>query len=186
MNAHRFPALAGLAFSLLLLPAATSAQQANPLVEDLINSLNQVEEKLTSLAKEFPEDKWNWRPAEGVRSPREVIQHVAADNWFLPTAAGVSAPANTGIQADDYPSVQAFEAREMSREEIMQQMASSFAHAKEAIRTSVGEFDKPISLFGFDTTIRGLWVMETTHVHEHLGQLIAYARSNGIVPPWSR
>lgn len=171
--------------TLLLAPSSLAAQQ-NPLVDDLINSLSQVEEKLTSLAKEFPADKWNWRPAEGVRSPAEVIQHVAADNWFLPTAAGVSAPAATGIQPNEYPTVQAFEEREMSREEIMQQMASSFAHAKEAVRSTASQYDKAISLFGFDTTIRGLWLMETTHVHEHLGQLIAYARANGIVPPWSR
>jgi len=36
------------------------------------------------------------------------------------------------------------------------------------------------------TTRRAMWIGATTHLHEHLGQLIAYARSNGVVPPWSR
>jgi uncharacterized damage-inducible protein DinB len=52
--------------------------------------------------------------------------------------------------------------------------------------TPDARLDEKIDLFGTSTTVRGLWILTTTHMHEHLGQLVAYARSNGIVPPWSR
>jgi uncharacterized damage-inducible protein DinB len=47
------------------------------------------------------------------------------------------------------------------------------------------DLEKPAELFGMKTTVRGTYMLVLSHVHEHLGQSIAYARSNGIVPPWT-
>src|SRR5690606_2997176 len=58
----------------------------------LLSDIARVEEKLVSLGEAIPEDRYGWRPADGVRSVSEVMIHIAADNWFLPTAAGVAAP----------------------------------------------------------------------------------------------
>ena len=48
------------------------------------------------------------------------------------------------------------------------------------------KLDAPMKIFGTETTARATWISTTTHLHEHLGQLIAYARSNKVVPPWSK
>jgi uncharacterized damage-inducible protein DinB len=159
-------------------PAAMSA---------LLRDVASVEEKLLALGDAIPEDKYGWRPADGVRSVGEVMMHVAADNWFLPTAAGVAAPDATGILAGDYPSVQAYEARTMSKAEAVQTLRESFAHLRAAMEQADDAFlAQKVTLFGSEMTGVDLWVATTTHLHEHLGQMIAYARSNDIVPPWSR
>ena len=184
------------AFSLfaaaLVLPAIAHAQDpaaaSRPAVMNaLLRDVTQVEEKMTALAGAIPEAKYAWRPADGVRSTAEVLVHVAADNWFLPTAVGVAAPAETGITAGDYPSVQAYEARTMTKAEAMATMRESFAHLRAAMEKADEAFlAQKIELFGSEMSGTDLWVLTTTHLHEHLGQMIAYARSNGVVPPWSR
>ena len=57
---------------------------------------------------------------------------------------------------------------------------------RQAIEESAGELDRPVSLRGSPTTVGDIWIRAVVHLHEHLGQSIAYARSNGVVPPWSR
>lgn len=182
------------AVTALVAPAAGRAQEhtghhpAQPVVVgSLLRDVAQVEEKILALAEALPESAYAWRPSEGVRSVSEVLVHVAADNFFLPTAAGKTAPAATGIKAGDYSSVQAYEKRAMSKAQAMQAVRESF----EFLRGSLGEADeaflgRTLNLFGSEVGGTDLWVMTTTHLHEHLGQLIAYARSNDVVPPWSR
>lgn len=184
------------AFSLLaaavVMPAIAHAQDpaaaSRPAVMNaLLRDVTQVEEKMTALAGAIPEAKYAWRPADGVRSTAEVLVHVAADNWFLPTAVGIAAPAETGITAGDYPSVQAYEARTMTKAEAMETMRESFAHLRAAMEKADEAFlAQKVELFGSEMSGTDLWVLTTTHLHEHLGQMIAYARSNGVVPPWSR
>jgi uncharacterized damage-inducible protein DinB len=167
-------------------PAAADA--APPaVVAALLRDIASVEEKLLALSEAIPEEQFAWRPAEGVRSVSEVVVHVAADNWFLPTAAGVAAPTATGIQSGDYASVQAYEARAMSKAEAMEVLRDSFAHLRAAMEQADDAFlARTLNLFGSEMSGLDLWVITTTHVHEHLGQMIAYARSNGVAPPWSR
>lgn len=166
-------------------PAVDAAQPAA--VAALMRDLASVEEKLLALAEAVPEERFEWRPAEGVRSFGEVMVHIAADNWFLPTVVGVAAPAATGVKANDYPSVQAYEARSMSKTEAISAVRESFAHLRAAMeKADDAQLRQTLNLFGNDVTGVDLWVLTTTHLHEHLGQLIAYARSNSVVPPWSR
>ena len=166
-------------------PAAAASRPA--VMNALLRDVTQVEEKMTALAGAIPEAKYAWRPADGVRSTAEVLVHVAADNWFLPTAVGIAAPAETGITAGDYPSVQAYEARTMTKAEAMETMRESFAHLRAAMEKADEAFlAQKVELFGSEMSGTDLWVLTTTHLHEHLGQMIAYARSNGVVPPWSR
>jgi uncharacterized damage-inducible protein DinB len=180
-------AAATLAALLMALVPAARAQAATGVIADLSRDVSQVTEKLVGLARAMPESTWNWRPGPGVRSVGEVFQHVAADNYFLPTAVGVAAPAATGIKAGDYAPTQAYETRKVSRDEVIADLERSLAHLKQAMKqTTPAELDKSLTVFGTTTTRQGFWILATTHLHEHLGQAIAYARSNGVVPPWSR
>ncbi len=162
------------------------AQQAS-LAGDLLTDLKEVEEKLVGLAKAIPADKYGWRPAEAVRSFGEVMMHVAADNYLMPAGVGAVPPASTRINPADYKTVQAYESREAARDEIIADLEVSFAHLRKALEgTSTARMGESVTFFGQQMTVQKLWVLTVTHLHEHLGQGIAYARSNGVKPPWTR
>ena len=176
-----------------LLPVTLQAQGrptagARPAsVDALLRDIASVEQKVTSLIEAMPASAYAWRPGEGVRSTGEVVMHIAADNYFIPTIKGVAAPTATGIRANDYSTVQAYEQRSATKEEALREMRASFAHLRAAFeQTDQAFMSRQLDVFGTSMSGLDLWVMATTHLHEHLGQLIAYARSNGVVPPWSR
>jgi len=159
------------------LPHAVSSQAAPSGIRgDMIAQLDEAAGKIQQLAEAIPQDKYSWRPGAGVRSVSEAFMHVAGGNYFLMTFAGVSAPAGTSENMDAIT----------DRAQVLDQLKRSFAHARAAIAAaSDADLDKPTEMFGQKTTYRNVFLTEVAHAHEHLGQLIAYARMNGIVPPWS-
>lgn len=163
------------------------AMMAAPIVTALAGDIEQVEQKLLSLAEAIPEADWDWRPGAGVRSIGEVFMHVAADNYFIPALAGAPAPAETGVRADSYETAVAYESREMTKAQTIEALRTSFAHVR-GILAAVGHDELMASYDFFGNQMSGtqVWVLTATHLHEHLGQAIAYARSNAVVPPWSR
>jgi uncharacterized damage-inducible protein DinB len=166
---------------------AAAAGQQPTVVADLLQDLNDVESKLTQLARAIPADKYDWRPGEGVRSVGEVFKHVAADNWLLASAAGSPAPPATGIKHEDYNTAGAYEKRQLGRDAIVTELEQSLAHFMAAVSgTPAARLGSKTQVFGGEYTVQQLLIIGTTHLHEHLGQMIAYARSVGVVPPWSR
>ena len=202
MRAHvRFPlALALVAAAALPLAAqsAASAESAKPakaapaantagLAADLLRDLSQVERKTLALARAIPADKFGWRPSEGTRSVGEVLLHVAADNYLLPAALGYVPDAATGIKGDDYKTAQAFENRKLDRDATIAELEKSFAFLRSSLTATTQEkLGEQVSLFGQKFSGQQTWIMTATHLHEHLGQLIAYARANNVTPPWSQ
>jgi uncharacterized damage-inducible protein DinB len=179
------PAALLAALTLSALPA--TAQQAGGIAADLLRDIDQAQKKLLALAGAMSDSAWNWRPASGVRSTGEVFQHIAADNYLIPGAMGAAVPAETGIKPDDYTTAQKYESRKIDRAAAIADLEKSFAFLRQALTgTAVEAMDEKVTVFGQSFTRQQMWIMGTTHLHEHLGQLIAYARSNGIVPPWSR
>ena len=174
--------------AVMLACSATVLQAQTPTItNDLVKTVNEVEQKLVALANAMTPEQWTWRPAPGVRSVHEVLMHVAADNYFIPAAMGVAAPAATGITATDYPAVQKFEGQKPSREATIAELKTSFEHLRKSMNSfPQSRMSDPLKVFGQDFTVQGMLVMATTHLHEHLGQMIAYARSNNVKPPWSR
>jgi hypothetical protein len=167
--------------------AVIASAQPGGVMADLAKDIAEVETKVVGLANAMPESAWDWRPGPGVRSVGEVFAHVAADNYFMPAALGTAAPKEVGISGTDYKTVGAYEGRKRSRTEIIAEVQKSFAFLKAAIAAvPTDKLDAPMKIFGTDTTARATWIGTATHLHEHLGQLIAYARSNKVVPPWSK
>jgi uncharacterized damage-inducible protein DinB len=162
----------------LTLGSTVRAADAPPSIRALfLKQLDDVEKKLNGLAQATPADKYGWRPGAGVRSISEVFVHVAGANFFFPTMAGVPAPAGLDPKAEknvtDKAAVQAL-------------LKKSFAHAREAAQgLSDEDMAKPAKMFGQPSTVGAVFFTMATHMHEHLGQAIAYARTNGVVPPWS-
>lgn len=171
----------------LMIAAPCAAQQRTGVMGELLKDVTDVQTKLVSLARAMPADKLAWRPAAGVRSVGEVLLHVAADNYFMPAAVGVQPPAASNIRFTDFATVGAFEKQALSRDATADALQTSFAHLTKAMAdTPDARLDERVNFFGQDMSVRQVWIITTTHLHEHLGQAIAYARSNGVVPPWSR
>lgn len=175
--------------ALLIFSATPSIaeQTRQGLMGDLLRDITEVETKVVGLAKALPAKAYEWRPMTGVRSTSETLLHVAADNYFLPAAMGMAPPAESGINGKDYKTTLAFEKRALTRDQVIAEVEKSFAFLKSSMaNTPDATLDAPLDVFGQKTTMRGLWISTVTHLHEHLGQLIAYARSNNVTPPWSK
>src|SRR4029450_6450916 len=121
----------------------------------------------------------------GVRSIGEVLRHVASDNYLIPAILGTAADAATGIKGEDYKTAVAFEKKSSTKDKTVADVEKSFAHLKKSMEaTTPAKLGDPVKMFGQPFTRQRAWVLGTTHLHEHLGQLIAYARSNRVTPPW--
>jgi len=173
--------------TLALMTQAGTLTAQTGVMGDLLTDIKEAEEKLVSLAKAMPEGSWNWRPGPGVRSVGEVFQHIATDNYLLPAMLGTAAPAGTGIVGTDYKTAQAYETRKADRAAVIADLEASFAHLRKAMAAqSATTLAKEQMFFGRKSTAQAVWISTATHLHEHLGQAIAYARSNNVTPPWSR
>jgi uncharacterized damage-inducible protein DinB len=160
-------------------PAASAPTAPAGIQADLLASIQDAEDKLLALAEATPAEKLNWRPAEGVRTTGEVFAHVAAANYFLPTFWGVKMPEGVDPRS--------FEKSNLDKAGAIARLRQSFEHARAAVTSApAADLDKGIELFGRKSTQRGAMLVIASHAHEHLGQAIAYARMNGIAPPWSR
>jgi uncharacterized damage-inducible protein DinB len=166
-------------------PAPAAAQSAPAGVRgELIGDITQLEAKYVGLAGALG-GHLGWRPAEGVRSASEVMMHVAAANYMIASIAGVPMPAGLPGGGDMRAMAGAMESV-TDPAEVAAALQRSFEHARGAIAgTSDADLDGAVTLFGRETTRRAALTLMVSHMHEHLGQLIAYARTNGITPPWS-
>ena len=170
-------------FLSLALPASVSAQG---LMADMHRDVNDVQKKLIDLAKVIPEPAYSWRPT-GARSVGEVLLHVAADNYLIPISMGKPAPVSTGISGTDFKTAETYEKRKLTKDQIVAELDASFRHLHEAMGlTTDANLNENIKFFGQDWSRQRAMLATVTHLHEHLGQMIAYGRSNNVAPPWSR
>jgi hypothetical protein len=168
---------------------AAVTQTASGVLADLAPDVTTLESKVVGLAKAMPESAYGWRPGDGVRSVAEVFVHVAADNYFAAASLGGLTAAHTGISGKSYKEAESYESRKLDRAATIAALEESFALLKKALLgTPADRLDAMTDYFGpkRPVTIRRAWIGATVHLHEHLGQLIAYARTNKVVPPWSK
>ncbi len=168
-----------LALALVAGAAAPVAAQQAPtgLKGDMLAQFDDAATKLVQLAEAIPQDKYGWRPGTGVRSVSEVLMHVGGGNYFILSFVGVKSPT-------ELP--RGIETSMTSKAEVIAFVKKACDFTRTAIRgVPDADLDKPTQMFGQQTTYRNAYMTVVTHAHEHLGQLIAYARSNGVVPPWS-
>ena len=169
-----------LALVLLLAPAAAvSAQEADGIKAEILRELDDTATKLMSLAEAIPAETYAWRPADGIRSVRESLLHVASGNYFFSTRLGAEIP--EGIDP------QQLEATVTDRDAAIETLQASFDHLRAAIEAvDADQLEAAVPWFGgSENTTRGVMMFTMKHATEHLGQMIAYARMNGIAPPWS-
>ena len=165
------------AWALLVGAGAAQAQQAPAGVQgEMLNWFDDAANKIVQLAEAIPAEKFAWRPADGVRSVAEVIGHVSGGNYFLMGMAGAQAPAGTPRNLEQIT----------AKAEAIRALQQSIEHVRTSMRAmTAADLDAPATIFGRQSTKRDACLLVVVHAHEHLGQLIAYARSNGVTPPWS-
>jgi uncharacterized damage-inducible protein DinB len=162
--------------------ALLDAKSAATLRDQYMADLDTVHVKIMALANAIPEDKYSWRPAPGVRSISEVLMHMAGEwSYYLPGSVGGKPPADFGSPRETLPKLEKITAKK----DVIDQLNKSWAYGRaQVIATDPATLTGTLQTWKipFGTATYGM----TGDQHEHLGQLIAYARSVGVKPPWSK
>ena len=172
----------------LVLASPAQAQTSAPMTKEaaaavkaaFIADLDVLQGKFVGLAEAFPQDKYSWRPMEGVRSVSEVLLLAASEGYaFVPTSFGGKA----GATREEMTAMRTL----TDKAKIVEHLNKAFAHAKSELQAM-----DPAQMTGKRQVMgENRNAIETAFaiggdLHEHLGQMIAYARTNHIVPPWSK
>lgn len=160
------------------------AQEAKGFRSDLLGQIGYVQKQMLELENSIPDKKMTWRPNKDVRSISEVYSHVAFTNYMFAKFAGATLP--EGIVVNSEEDGMKWEKASADKKIVREQLEKSFDFVKNAIgNMSDASLENMVDFFGQKMTVRGILMVLLSHVHEHLGQSIAYARMNGIVPPWT-
>jgi uncharacterized damage-inducible protein DinB len=160
-----------------LLSAGTLHAQNQGLWEGYDGEWSHVSRQLIALAEATPPDKFSWRPAPGVRSTSEVYMHIAIANFYLLSVTGAKEPAVST----------AMEKTVTAKAGVIDWLKRSLdAVAKARAQLKPGDLQSKVKIDGKVVTVDGMYLRIIVHDNEHMGQLVAYARMNGIVPPWSK
>ncbi|HKD38676.1 MAG TPA: DinB family protein [Myxococcaceae bacterium] len=173
-----------LAFSTAALGADAGTPPGPPGVRgDLLLAVGFLEGQIVSLEQAMPQAKFTWRPGKGVRSVSELYLHIAGSIYFLTSKVGRPIPAD--VQA--VMQAKKWESQTTKKDEIKTILTTAFAHLRNTIRELPdADLDKQVEFMGRDMSQRLVLMAPEFHSAEHLGQAIAYARINGVVPPWSK
>jgi uncharacterized damage-inducible protein DinB len=167
-------------FVLLLLVARPLFAQTAPegIWQGYDGEWKHVSRQLIDLAEATPEGKFSWRPAPGVRSTSEVYMHVALANFYLLSVTGPKMPADLK---------QEMEKSVTSKADVIRWLKRSLDAVKEAhASVTPNDLERKVHIADRDATVDGMYLRIIVHANEHMGQLVAYARMNGVVPPWSK
>ncbi len=140
--------------------------------------LQAVNKKCVELVEALPGDKLTWRPTPDTRSFAEVFLHVAGERYGILSMMGATPPA--GFKGRE------FEKSTTEKDRIVENLNQSWEFTSKTINgMSNADFAKLMPKLGPEANEGDVVYMLVADAHEHLGQLIAYARQNGIVPPWT-
>ena len=136
-----------------------------------------VSQQLVALAEATPAGKFSWRPAPDVRSTSEVYMHIALANFYLLSVTGPKMPAEMK---------EGMEKSVTAKAEVISWLKRSLEAVKQAhLAVTPKDLERKVHIADRDATVDGMYLRIIVHANEHMGQLIAYARMSGVVPPWS-
>ena len=177
MRSVRLALLAGAT----LLAASTATAQSAPsgFRDEFLGQFNTSMRKYLALAEAMPAEKYAWSPAPGVMTVAHVYAHVGHYNYQYPSAnMAVALP--SGVRLDTLERV-------ADKAQVIELLRQSQAYVQQAVRgMSDEQLARPTQLYGRQVAQWAVLLQLLAHMNEHLGQSIAYARSNGVVPPWSQ
>jgi uncharacterized damage-inducible protein DinB len=166
-------------FTLLVLTLSFQAFCQGQLQKESTNSLTFVSGHVMQLAKAIPAEKYSFAPQQGVRSIADVCAHIISANYFFASKLGAKIPADVKMETIEKD----LKAKDVIEKELKRSydlLIESIKNTKDASLSAKMEFPFPGEYTGMSAILISLG-----HSNEHLGQLIAYARMNGVKPPWS-
>jgi hypothetical protein len=186
-----------LSFSALALLAGLATSATAPLAAQAVSNtaefeawrkmqkedIDGVRDKFLALAKAVPADKHGWRPMEKSRSFHQVFAHVAAEGNLESAMFGAKLPAGSVANFD----AEETRLNKLPDDQLVEEMDKSLQLLSATVGgLSLEKMNTPIPYYGQPTLPRIAMTYTLNDLHEHLGQLVAYARTNQIVPPWSK
>ena len=164
--------------AIFLMAPAVPAQAPEGIWQGYDGEWKHVSQQLIALAEATPAEKFAWRPAPGVRSSSEVYMHIALANLYLLSVTGPKMPAD--IKEDMEKTVTA-------KADVIAWLKRSLEAVKTAhVSATSKDLERKVKIYDRDATVDGMYLRIIVHANEHMGQLIAYARMTGVVPPWSK
>lgn len=155
----------------------SSEAEYDPYIKLMLNQVAFMEGRITSLADAIPEDKYSWRPAEGVRSTSEQLVHILSAGYGITSMMGPKKP--------DFINEE-LEKTLTGKKDILKELKASFTAVTKFLKSyDTANYDKIVKTPFGAYPERAMILILNNHYHEHLGNLIAYARINGVTPPWS-
>jgi uncharacterized damage-inducible protein DinB len=134
--------------------------------------------KCISLAEALPQDKFNWRPSPDTRSFAEVFLHISGERYTILNLGGAPLPA--GFDPKTY------EKSTTDKAKIIEELKKSSDYTQATIGAMTNaDFAKLLPSLGPQANAGDVVYILVADAHEHMGQLVAYARENDIVPPWT-
>ena len=162
-------------------PTTPAPAPAPTFQADAAGVLGHVQKEMVSLLQAMPQNKFSWRPAKGVRSVGEVYLHAAGAGYFFGKLLGFQVPADVEAKMKD------FKKSTTDKAKIEKALSDSFEwFASNVKQMPDSNLTQTVKLMDHDLTKRAVVMIAMGHYQEHLGQSIAYARMNGVVPPWSK
>jgi uncharacterized damage-inducible protein DinB len=164
--------------------SSVATDDAVALRATFVSDLDTLQAKMLALAEAIPADKYSWRPAPGVRSIGEVFMHVASEYYvFTPLAYGATP---SPVVGRGQAAFEKFESAS-TKDDVRKHLKEGFAYTRQTLAgVEPAKLVGSRKLFGGEFTIAQTSFLMSDDLHEHLGQLIAYARSVGVKPPWTK
>jgi uncharacterized damage-inducible protein DinB len=158
--------------------AALPAQAPEGIWQGYDGEWKHVSQQLVALAEATPADKFSWRPAPGVRSTSEVYMHIVDANFYLLSITGPKMPADLK---------EGMEKTVTAKPEVIAWLKRSLEAVKTAhAAVTPKDLERKVKIADREATVDGMYLRIIIHANEHMGQLVAYARMTGVVPPWSK
>ncbi len=171
----------GLVTFVLLFCAQAALAQSSALDyrDEFANHFERSSRKLVMLSQAIPEDLYTWSPGEGVMSIARVYAHIARYNYlYLEESLGIAAP--EGVDWQNFESI-------TDKATVVGVLEGSIEHVRASVKDmGEAELTGQTTLYGREVAGWAVLFQLLAHMNEHVGQSVAYARMNGIVPPWSR
>jgi uncharacterized damage-inducible protein DinB len=173
---------------LLAIPAF--AAPAPDFKSEYLTEFGMASRQIAALAEAMPAEKFDWRPGAGVRSVGEVYVHIAETNVLLLGFLGVKVDFSGPRFSGKTPAREIitrnleFEKTVHGKSNVVPLLERTLDAVKDSLASA--DMERPVEMFGQKAAARAVYLRILAHANEHMGQSIAYARMNGVVPPWSK
>jgi len=168
--------------ALALIALALSAAPGVAQAAMFANDYETLRSKFTSLADAMGTDDYAWRPMEGVRSVSEVYMLIAAEAYYLPSLWDAPPPEGIEVGFEMFDTMAAV----TDKPSVLRHLRAAFEYCGEKLSALTDtDMERRVQFFGRERSLGEAMYSMLADMHEHLGQAIAYARTNHVVPPWS-